>query len=121
MSANFKARRLRRDSTNVERLLWKHLRNRQLVGFKFRRQSPIGPYIVDFECFAAKLVIELDGSQHQNQVNYDGERTQYLEMSGYRVLRFWNNDVYGDIEAVTQSILAALESRVPSPPGRGLE
>ena len=88
--------------------MWKHLRNRQLEGFKFRRQSPIGPYIADFECFAAKLVIELDGGQHQGQVDYDNERTRYLEASGYRVIRFWNNDVILDLEAVTQAILVAL-------------
>ena len=129
MSTTSKARQLRRNSTDAERLLWKHLRNRQLAGFKFRRQTSIGQYFTDFECLAAKLIIELDGGQHQEQASYDLKRTKYLQARGYRVLRFWNNEVLTDTDAVLQSILIALESRVtnglpgkkvPSPRGRGL-
>ena len=109
MNTTSKARQLRRNSTDAEEILWRHLRNRQLEGFKFRRQSPIGPYITDFECFAEKLVIELDGGQHQSQADYDNERTRYLEASGYRVMRFWKNDVIYDLEAVTQAILIELK------------
>ena len=96
--------------------MWSHLRNRQLASFKFRRQSPIGPYIADFECYAAKLAVELDGGQHQSQLDYDNERTRYMVASGYHMLRFWNNDVIGDVDAVLEVILAALEARIgPSP------
>ncbi len=126
-SLTSRARRLRRDSTDAEKLLWSHLRASQLAGFKFRRQSPIGLYIADFECYAANLVIELDGGQHQEQQCHDAERTKYLQASGYRVLRFWNNEVLAHTDAVLQTILNALEAwrgqrskKVPSPRGRGL-
>ena len=109
-SPTSRARRLRRDSTDAESLLWGHLRASQLAGFKFRRQSPIGPYIADFECYAAKLVIELDGGQHQEQQRHDARRTKFLQASGYRVLRFWNNEVLTETDAVLQVILVALES-----------
>jgi very-short-patch-repair endonuclease len=103
--------------------LWNLLRNRQLTGHKFRRQVPIGRYIVDFLCFERGIIVELDGGQHQGQAGYDYERTQFLESGGYRVLRFWNNQIFEEIDAVQEAILIALEegtpSPEPSPRGRG--
>ena len=85
------------------------VRDRRLNDAKFRRQVPIGNYIIDFVCQEAKLIIELDGSQHLEQQDYDEERTKYLEAHGYRVLRFWNNHVTNDIESVLQVIWNALD------------
>jgi len=103
-----KAVNLRKDLTPAERKLWAHLRNDQL-GFNFRRQHAIGKYIADFCSPKAKLVIELDGSQHLEQEEYDAERTRELEKQGYRVIRFWNNQVLNDIERVILAIVQALE------------
>lgn len=108
-----RARQLRREMTDAERLLWRRLRSKQL-GYGFRRQVPFGRYIVDFVCFDRRLVIEVDGGHHAEQVAYDTERTQWLESYGFRVLRFWNNDVLREIEGVLQAILAAL--RTPGAP-----
>ena len=93
MSLQSKARRLCLYATETETVFWHHLRNRRLAGFKFKRQVPIGPYIVDFLCQQKKLIIEFDGGQHQLEPNrqYDQRRTRYLQTSGYRVLRFWNH------------------------------
>lgn len=104
--------------TEAERALWRHLRLRQVGGAKFRRQQPIGPYILDFVCFEKKLVIEVDGGQHSEQGAYDGERSAWLEAEGFRVLRFWNHDVLGQIEAVAEAIMEALSgwSEIPPPP-----
>ena len=104
-----RARQLRRDATDAERALWNLLRNRQLEGHKFRRQTPIGPYIVDFVCKERRLVIEVDGSQHQDQAQYDEERTRALQSEGFRVKRFWNSDILNDLEAVADSILLELD------------
>jgi very-short-patch-repair endonuclease len=87
------ARTLRRNQTDAERKLWSRIRNRQLLGFKFRRQFPIAPYIVDFVCAEARLIVELDGSQHRTAQEYDRKRSEYLMQCGYRVIRFWDNDV----------------------------
>jgi len=106
-----RARALRQNQTDAERLLWKHLRNRQLLGFKFRRQVPIGPYIIDFVCLSLKLIIEVDGSQHMSNVNYDNTRTQYLESHGFQVVRFWNNDVLTEIDSVLEALTLALSQR----------
>lgn len=108
-----RARHLRRNLTDAERMLWQALRNRQLGHRKFRRQMPIGPYIVDFACEESRLIIELDGGQHAARQDYDSARTQYLEKCGYRVLRFWNNDVMGNLDGVLTVILA--ETTSPSP------
>ena len=94
--------------------MWQHIRSRQLLGFKFRRQQVIGSYIADFLSVEAKLIIELDGGQHQLQKDYDRKRTAYFETWGYRVLRFWNNEVIDDIEVVLESIRLAL-IEIPSP------
>ncbi len=110
-----RARGLRRAMTDAEQLLWRHLRNRQLSGFKFRRQHEIGHYIVDFACAETLLIVELDGGQHADQVVYDERRTLQLQAMGYRVLRFWNNDVLLDIESVLTVILDVLASPAPHP------
>jgi very-short-patch-repair endonuclease len=105
---NAYARELRNNATEAERLLWKHLRRRQLHGMKFRRQRPIGRYVCDFECLEAALVVELDGSQHLAQVPYDANRDAFLRSAGFRVLRFWNGDVLCEIRAVVDTICVAL-------------
>lgn len=97
------ARNLRRTSTDVERYLWKHLRGRQLDGFKFRRQEPIGRYVVDFVNFERKIVIEVDGGQHL-VANKDRERDEWLRKQGFYILRFWDNDVLENIEGVLQVV-----------------
>lgn len=104
-----KARRLRRSQTAAEALLWQELRYQRL-GVKFRRQHPIGPYIADFVCMERSLVIELDGSQHgtPDGLAYDAERTTYLKAAGFRVLRFWNSEVVGDLNTVLKTIRANL-------------
>ena len=108
------ARRLRREMTDAERILWLRMRGRELLGLKFRRQHPIGRYIVDFTCLDAGLVVELDGGQHAGSVA-DELRTAFLEDAGYLVLRFWNNEVLTQTDAVLAAILAAARSRCPHP------
>ena len=101
---------LRKELTPAERKLWTIIRNDQL-GFNFRRQHAIGNFIPDFVCIEKKLIIELDGSQHLEQEEYDKERTQYLESQGYKVIRFWNNDVINSIEGVILVVMNALEKQ----------
>ena len=117
------ARRMRQAPTGAERKLWWHLRHRlPLAGSHFRRQVQIGPSIADFACHRLKLVIEIDGSQHGSQVTKDEARTRRLESEGYRVLRFWNNEVLSNIEGVLteiQNALAATPTPDPSPQGGG--
>ena len=110
-----RARSLRESQTDAEQRLWYHLRNRRLQGWKFRRQHEIDRYVVDFVCPDAVLVVELDGSQHLKQMGYDARRTACLEAHGYRVLRFWDNDVLTNIEGVLEVILEALASPAPHP------
>lgn len=115
-SLNSFARDLRNNSTDVERLLWPRLRNSQIEGVKFRRQQPIEEYIVDFVSFSPKLVIELDGSQHNENIVYDEQRTACLRKNGFTVLRFWNNDVIENIDGVLEVIrLHCLEVASPTP------
>jgi len=102
------ARKLRKEPTPAEQKLWSVLRNDQL-GVSFRRQHAIGHYVPDFVCIKKKLIIELDGSQHLEQEEYDKERTKFLESQGYKVIRFWNNTVINDMNAVIKSIQFALE------------
>ncbi len=101
-------RDLRRNPTDAERHLWYGLRLHQLGGFKFRRQRPIGPYVCDFVCVSAALVVELDGSQHAAQAAYDAARNAFLRKRGCRVLRFWNQDVLSRTEAVMDTIFEVL-------------
>ena len=105
---------LRTTQTDAEKRLWRSLRNRQIGGAKFRRQVSIGPYIVDFLCHDAALVIELDGGQHAAAITYDERRTQFIESESYRVIRFWNNDVLQNIDGVLQVTDSALRAN-PSP------
>ena len=105
-----RARSLRRRQTDAEAALWVRLRDRQLCGVKFRRQQPLGPYIVDFVTLERQLVIEIDGSQHADgtAATSDEERTVWLGSEGYRVLRFWNNDVLLNMEGVLERILQVI-------------
>lgn len=114
-------RELRRRGTEAERLLWYLLRAKRFQGYKWRRQHPQPPYVLDFYCHAAKLVVELDGGQHTSES--DKARTRYLESRGLTVLRFWNDQVLNETEAVVMAIFVALRDRTlspdPSPKGRG--
>lgn len=111
-----RARQLRKNQTDAEKLLWNYLRNRQIEGCKFRRQWPIGIYIVDFACLSRQLVIELDGGQHAEAITYDTARTRFLEAEGYRVIRFWNNEMLSEPEAVLQRIYEEVNKDItPSP------
>ncbi|MGY3882960.1 endonuclease domain-containing protein [Aeromonas veronii] len=110
MESNRVAKRLRRDATQAEQKLWQQLRNRRLTGLKFRRQMPIGPYVVDFICLEQGLIIEVDGSQHGTLANqmHDEARTAYLNQQGFRVIRVWNNDVLSRMEVVLAHIWLSL-------------
>ncbi|MGA9397904.1 MAG: DUF559 domain-containing protein [Anaerolineaceae bacterium] len=99
------ARELRAHATGAETYLWQLLRDRRLLGFKFRRQHPLGRFIVDFYCEQARLVIELDGSQHLDNKDYDRKRTEWLEEQGMRVLRFWDNDMLSKPEEVLEEVV----------------
>ncbi len=105
-----RARELRRDATDAEKLMWRALREK-LPGTKWRRQVPIGPYFADFLCFSAKLIVELDGGQHAAAADYDQRRTGALEAHGYRVLRFWNNDVMENLDGILTAISLSLRER----------
>jgi very-short-patch-repair endonuclease len=103
-----RAQGLRKNPTDAERKLWAYLRLRQLGGYKFRRQHPIGPYIVDFICIQRKLIIEVDGGQHDESKSYHLKRDRWLEKKGFRVLRIWNNEVLTNIENVMEVIASEL-------------
>ena len=103
------ARELRKVLTPAEAKLWAYLRGSKLNGAKFRRQHAIGNYVPDFCSIKDKLIIELDGSQHLEQKDYDSERTAFFESKGFRILRFWNNDVMNDIDGVLKVIFSALD------------
>ena len=102
------ARGLRHTQTDAEIKLWSRLRDRRLGGFKFRRQFPLGPFFTDFCCMDKRLVVEVDGSQHSDMKDEDANRTQYLGQQGFRVQRFWNNDVLANTDAVCEQILEEL-------------
>jgi adenine-specific DNA-methyltransferase len=110
-----RARELRQESTRAERRLWGALRDRRLGGWKWKRQVPWGPYILDFLCVEAALVVEADGGQHAEQEAYDARRTAFLERSGLRVLRFWNHEVLSNTQGVCLTILDACEAAGPHP------
>ena len=115
------ARHLRREMTDAERHLWRHLRLKQIDGHRFRRQHPVGPYIVDFVCIERGLVVEVDGGQHAMSTS-DPLRNQYLETQGLATLRFWNHDVLGNIDgviAVLRDTLASVRPHPSLPPRAG--
>ena len=122
-----KAKSLRSNQTEAERKLWYHLRAHRFMDLKFKRQKPIGHYIVDFICMEHHLIIELDGGQHADQTDYDQQRDAWLRAQGYTVLRFWNNEVLKQTEAVLERIresVVALPTLSPKPTprkGRGVE
>ena len=103
------ARRLRAEMTDAERQLWSRLRARQIEGLHFRKQVPIGDYIVDFCCLKRRLIVEVDGGQHAERADYDSERTAWLSQEGYRVLRFWNNEVLQNADGVVETILRVVK------------
>jgi very-short-patch-repair endonuclease len=113
-----RARQLRRDMTEAERKFWWHLRRVPIDHSHFRRQATIGPFFADFACHERRLIIEVDGSQHNDPDNVvrDAERSAYLRSQGYRILRFWNNDVLKNIDNVMKEIFAAAQQSEASPP-----
>jgi very-short-patch-repair endonuclease len=121
-----RAKALRRTMTDAEKLLWGQLRDARLGGFKFRKQQPIGPYIADFVCQEMRLILEADGSQHAES-DHDAQRDVFLSRKGYRILRFWNNDIMANIRGVKEAIYLALTGphpptaarRAPPSPSRG--
>jgi very-short-patch-repair endonuclease len=120
--ASPRARALRNNPTDAEKRLWRHLRQRQLGGHRFRRQVPIGPYVADFVCLEQRLIIEVDGGQHAVEAARDEIRTAWLESQRFSVVRFWNNDVLGNTEGVLEVIKRELERAHPPPqpsPARG--
>ena len=110
-----RAKSLRRDDADAEARLWNALRSGRLHGMTWKRQVPFGPYILDFLCRDARLVVEVDGSQHADQIVYDTRRTAYLERAGLRVLRFWNSDVLTNRDGVCLTILDAADAHLLSP------
>ena len=117
MNNTVKARLLRKNQTLAEAALWQRLRNRELCGHKFRRQVPVGPYVVDFLCKVARVIVEVDGGQHAKQVDYDSARETYLRSHGYHVVRFWNNEVLANLEGVLESLTLTLSQRARAPNG----
>jgi very-short-patch-repair endonuclease len=107
------ASRFRREATDCEQRLWQLLRNRGLEGFKFRRQATVGPYVVDFLCAQHRLIVEIDGGQHNEDA--DRIRTRFLQMEGYAILRFWNHEVIENIEGVIEAIRIRLNAARMAP------
>jgi very-short-patch-repair endonuclease len=118
---HFMAKALRKNFTNTERSLWKHLRAKQMERYKFRRQEPIGSYIVDFVCQERKIIIEVDGGQHSVEREKDFARDNWLKGQGYKVLRFWNNEVLTNTNGVLEVIWNNLHHPPPAPPLKGGE
>ncbi len=112
------ARRLRKNSTDTEQLLWRHLRDKAIEGFKFRRQQPIGRYVVDFVNLEKKVIVELDGGQHSLEPG-DRIRDEWARAEAYKVLRFWDNQIFGNLEDVLENIRNALLTPHPSPLPQG--
>lgn len=108
-----KARTLRSNMTDVERVVWQAIRGEQMDGYKFRRQFAIGKYIADFACIEKKLVIELDGGQHQDHQDYDEQRNIFMQEQGWQVLRFWNTDVLENPDGVLFRIAERLKDSPP--------
>jgi very-short-patch-repair endonuclease len=119
--AHERARALRQDMTEAEKRLWQMLRSRQTEGYRFRRQVPIGRFIADFVCPTARLIVEIDGGQHDPSSYREAERAEFLQNEGYRVLRFWNNEILENLDGVHHTIADALAASPPPspPPSRG--
>ncbi len=116
-----RARELRYFQTQAEAMLWSYLRNRKVAGLKFRRQFPLGPYIADFCCLEKRLIIEIDGDIHEKEIDRDSNRTEALQHQGFRVMRFWNDEVVLDAEGVCEKIKEACCHPLPSGEGPGRE
>ncbi|QXE90253.1 endonuclease domain-containing protein [Geomonas subterranea] len=114
--ATARARALRNDCTDAEATLWRYLKHNQLEGVKFRRQQPIEQYIVDFVSFSKKLIVELDGGQHQDQRSYDARRDACLSKNGFTVLRFWDHEIFENMEGVLEAIRTHCLKQLPTPP-----
>jgi very-short-patch-repair endonuclease len=113
--AGAQARTLRQNMTEVERRVWQILRLHQMKAYKFRRQVPIGRYIADFVCHEARLIVEIDGGQHDRSSPRETERSGFLQNQGYRILRFWNNEVLTNLDGVHETIAGALGRITPTP------
>ena len=116
------AKALRRSMTDAEKILWSKLRRRHLLGYRFRKQVPLGPYIADFFCVEELLIIELDGSGHAEQILYDEERESYFLRHHMRIIRFWNHEVFENLDGVLETIvdiLQVLQPPLPLTPSRG--
>ena len=111
-------RYIRKNATDCERILWRHLRNRRFADYKFRRQHPVDPYVLDFYCPALKLAIELDGSGHDSRLRetHDRARTEFLARQEIAVVRFWNHQIREELDSVLEAIWLALENRTRSNP-----
>jgi very-short-patch-repair endonuclease len=109
-----RSRTLRKDATGAEKKLWHRLRDRQIAGFKFVRQEPIGPFFADFVCRERKLIVEVDGGQHADSLS-DERRTKWLASSGYKVVRFWNHEVDKKMEGVLEKLSELLLMPAPHP------
>ena len=110
--------------TDAEKKMWQSIRKRQILGCKFRRQAPVGPHIADFVCFEKKIIVEIDGGQHKAREEYDRKRTEWFRSRGFRVMRFWNNDVLANIEGVIERVCQHLggypgHPHPDPPPSRG--
>jgi very-short-patch-repair endonuclease len=112
--AHARARTLRQDMTEAERRIWYMLRLQQMNGYKFRRQVPIGRYIADFVYHEARLIVEIDGGQHDHSLSREAERTGFLQNQGYRILRFWNNEVLANLDGVHETIAEELGPTTPT-------
>jgi very-short-patch-repair endonuclease len=112
--AHARARDLRRNMTEAERRVWQILRSQQMQGYKFRRQVPIGRYIADFACHEARIIVEIDGGQHDSSSPREAERSTFLQNEGYRLLRFWNNDVLANLDGVHAIIVEELARITPT-------
>jgi very-short-patch-repair endonuclease len=119
MQAADHAKKLRRNMTDAETKMWSLLRDRRLSNLKFRRQVPMGRYIVDFCCLDKKLIIELDGSQHLDQIKYDKDRDRFFIEQGFAVLRFWNHEVFENTEGIIEKIMSCMMTPHPGPLPQG--
>jgi very-short-patch-repair endonuclease len=112
--AGARARTLRQNTTEAEKRVWQILRSQQMNGYKFRRQVPIGRYIADFVCHEARLILEIDGGQHDRSSPQEAERSRFLQNEGYRILRFWNNEVLANLDGIHATIAAELGRITPT-------